>query len=104
MQRLTLELPDSLLSRLKRRAASERRQVEEVIVEQLSNGMDREAQPQDARRDELYADGELFEQPTEEGRQRCRALAEEGLSEIGRKLAATGPLSETVIEERRQGL
>ena len=76
MQRLTLELPNSLLSRLEQQAARQDRRVEELIVEHLSNGTDQKAQAQDSRLDQFYAQGEL---------------------------AVAGPLSEAIIEERRRG-
>ena len=101
MQKLTLELPESLMHELKQRAARQERPVEEVIVEQLSNGVDREAP--EPRSDRFYSESELFERPTEEESQGYQALAEEELRKIGRKLVAAGPLSETIIEERRQG-
>ena len=103
MEKLILELPDRLLRKLKQRAAEQNRQVEEVIVEQLTTELDREGEPVDSRLDQFHAESELLERPTEAESQRYRALTEDELDEIGRKLVAAGPLSETIIQERRQG-
>ncbi len=103
MQRLTLELPDRLLSDLKERATRQQRQVEDLIVEELSNGVGHRAQTPEECVDRFYAESELFERPTEEEQQRYRPLTEGELGEIGRKLIATGPLSDAIIEDRRLG-
>lgn len=100
MERVILELPDRLLSKLKQRAAEQNRQLEEVIVDQLTTELDHEAEPLDSRLEQFHAESELFERPTDAESQRYRVLPERELGEIGRKLVAAGPLSETIIQER----
>lgn len=75
-----------------------------MIVARLASEAGEDTQEASRKRlDRFYAKCDLLERSTPEERQRYQALTEDERGEIGRKLATAGPLSEAVIEERRQG-
>jgi predicted transcriptional regulator len=102
MRQLTLVVPDDLAQRLDRLAAEQQKSVEQVTLEQLASVLEATEASMDEQYERFVRESGLFVEFSEEEKRRYQPVSEQRLKELGAKLAAAGPLSEVIIEERQE--
>ncbi len=104
MQQLILKLPDSLAEQLAVKAAAEQKTIEQLALERLCYAF-KPDRGDLARRYEQFVKsrGLHYQFKAEEEAMQIEPYSDEELEQVAAKLGAAGPLSEVIIEERRQG-
>jgi predicted transcriptional regulator len=100
MAQLTLDVPDGLVRRLEQIAAEQQKSVAQVVLEQLESTVASSTASLKERYERFVKESGLFVEFSEEEKRRYQPVSEERLKELGAKLAAAGPLSDVIIEER----
>lgn len=100
MQELTIKLPDQLWQRLERWARTQKRGVEEIVIERLKTIPQIEESDLQEEYERFFKESGLFVQVSEEEKKRYRPVSDMEREELARKFSIGKPLSEIIIEER----
>jgi len=100
MQELTIKLPDELWQRLEKRARTQKKRIEEVIIEHLKTIPQIEESDLQEKYERFFKESGLFVQVNDKEKRRYKAVSDREREELARKFSVGKPLSEVIIEER----
>jgi hypothetical protein len=99
---LILEISEALAQQLERMAAEQQKSTQQLAVEQLESAVAPAAMTLQERYERFIKESGLFVEVPEEVKRRYQPVSEKRRRELAAKLGAAGPLSEVIIQERKQ--
>lgn len=100
MQELTIKLPDKLWQRLEHWAQTQKKKVEEVVIEHLKTIPQIEESDSQEKYERFFKESGLFVQVSEEEKRQYQPVSDSEREELARKFSIGKPLSEIIIHER----